>query len=139
MATFGERLRELRIEAKKTQEDLAKTFNVSESAVGMYERNQRTPSQEMTKVIADHFDVTTDYLMGRSDYRTAKDLAEKWNEIFEEGKKVGEQSIKEQSSSYQNGGRAYYGGGSDWTEEEKAAADAFIETLRKRKADRGKK
>lgn len=31
------------------------------------------------------------------------------------------------------GGRAYYGGGNDWTEEERAAAEAFIEAWRKRR------
>jgi hypothetical protein len=44
--------------------------------------------------------------------------------------------IKEQSATHL---RAYHGGGDDWTEEEKAAADAYVEMLRKRKAEQRKK
>lgn len=116
MATFGDRLKELRKERNKTQKELANKFNMSESAIGMYERNERTPSQELTKEIADYFQVTVDYLLGRSDFK-------KWSD---ESKKL-------------SSNRAYYGGGDDWTEDEKQAADAFIEMLRKRKIDQDKK
>lgn len=67
MATFGQRLREIRIERNLTQKDLAKMLKVSESAIGMYERDEREPSFKLTNEIADKFEVTTDYLHGRTD------------------------------------------------------------------------
>jgi transcriptional regulator with XRE-family HTH domain len=74
--SFGKRLRELRRAKKITQKELARILKISESAVGMYERDEREPSFELTKKIADVFDVTTDYLLGRSDTIYTKDEEE---------------------------------------------------------------
>lgn len=63
MNSFGERLRELRKEKKITQKELSNIFKISESAVGMYERNEREPSFELVKGLADFFEVSTDYLL----------------------------------------------------------------------------
>ncbi|MMZ52796.1 HTH-type transcriptional regulator ImmR [compost metagenome] len=65
MSTFGSRLRELRTNKKLSQKELANYFKISESAVGMYERDQREPSFELIERIADFFEVSTDYLLGR--------------------------------------------------------------------------
>lgn len=67
MDKFGGRLRHLRTRKKLRQEDLAKKLQISKSAIGMYERNEREPSFELVQKIADYFDVTTDYLLGISD------------------------------------------------------------------------
>ncbi|MEC1744161.1 helix-turn-helix domain-containing protein [Schinkia azotoformans] len=68
MDTLGERLRYLRKEkAKLSQEKLGKLFGLSESAIGMYERNERKPDYETLNKFADFFGVTTDYLQGRTD------------------------------------------------------------------------
>lgn len=64
---FGKRLRLLRQNKKLTQKELAKLINISESAVGMYERDEREPSFDLINKIAGFFEVTTDYLLGRSD------------------------------------------------------------------------
>lgn len=66
MTLFGNQLRELRVKHNLTQRDLANKLKSSESAIGMYERNEREPSFEITKKLADIFDVTTDYLLGIS-------------------------------------------------------------------------
>lgn len=65
--TFGKRLRFLRKRRNLTQKDLADRFNVGESTIGMYERDEREPSFEFVKQLADFFNVTTDYLLGRTD------------------------------------------------------------------------
>lgn len=52
---------------KLTQKDLAEQFKLGESTIGMYERDEREPSFEFVKQLADFFDVTTDYLLGRTD------------------------------------------------------------------------
>jgi HTH-type transcriptional regulator, competence development regulator len=65
--TFGKRLRFLRKKRNMTQKDLADAFNLSESTIGMYERDEREPSFEFVRQLADFFNVTTDYLLGRTD------------------------------------------------------------------------
>jgi HTH-type transcriptional regulator, competence development regulator len=65
--TFGKRLRFLRKKRNMTQKDLADRFNLGESTIGMYERDEREPSFEFVKQLADFFNVTTDYLLGRTD------------------------------------------------------------------------
>ncbi len=67
MATFGERLRELRKVAKLTQRELALATHVGESTISMYEMEKREPDFEMLEVLADTFNVDIDYLVGRTD------------------------------------------------------------------------
>ncbi|MFZ4452051.1 helix-turn-helix domain-containing protein [Salibacterium aidingense] len=64
MEKFGDRLRHLRKQKNITQNQLAKLFKISESAVGMYERNERNPSFDLVNNLAKYFEVTTDYLLG---------------------------------------------------------------------------
>ncbi|MEF2247713.1 helix-turn-helix domain-containing protein [Paenibacillus sp. IITD108] len=63
---FGQRLRGLREGKKITQKELSKILNVSESAIGMYERGEREPNFETIDKIAAYFNVRTDYLLGRT-------------------------------------------------------------------------
>ena len=66
--TFFDRLRALREDRGMTQGQVARSLNVSASAVGMYEQGRRTPSLELVVAYADLFSVTTDYLL-RGDQR----------------------------------------------------------------------
>jgi transcriptional regulator with XRE-family HTH domain len=66
-ATFGERLRKIRKNKKLTQKQLASTLKLAESTVSMYERDERDPSKELIIKIAELFEVSTDYLFGRTD------------------------------------------------------------------------
>ncbi|MDI0267804.1 helix-turn-helix transcriptional regulator [Clostridioides difficile] len=61
---FGERLKELRIKFGLKQYELAEILNVSQSTIGMYENDQRTPPAESIIKLAQYFGVTTDYLLG---------------------------------------------------------------------------
>ncbi|MGN9165827.1 helix-turn-helix domain-containing protein [Tissierellaceae bacterium HCP3S3_D8] len=63
--SFGNRLRQLRLENNMTQEDLSKELNVSRATVGRYENDDRFPDKDTLKNIADIFNVSTDYLLGR--------------------------------------------------------------------------
>ena len=58
-------LKELRQSKSITQSDLGKALSISPSAIGMYEQGRREPDAEILVKIADYFDVTTDYLLGR--------------------------------------------------------------------------
>jgi transcriptional regulator with XRE-family HTH domain len=68
MSTFGERLRNLRNQRGLTQREFGKRFQLSESAIGMYERDQREPSLELVRHMADYFEVSIDYILGRDHY-----------------------------------------------------------------------
>lgn len=62
---FGDRLRELRTLLGLTQFQLGEKFNLAESTISLYEKNKRFPDQETLIKIADFFDVSLDYLLGR--------------------------------------------------------------------------
>lgn len=63
------RLKELRKEKGLTQIELAKLLNVSDRSVGFYETGERDPDTETLTKLANYFDVSIDYLLGRSDIR----------------------------------------------------------------------
>lgn len=63
----GNRLRELRLQNKITCEYLANILGTGKSTVSKWENNQLEPDNEMMKLIAEYFNVSTDYLLGRTD------------------------------------------------------------------------
>lgn len=65
--TIGKRIAILRKQKKISQTDLAKALNVAPSTIGMWETDQRALKDESLKQLADFFDVSTDYLLGRTD------------------------------------------------------------------------
>lgn len=67
--SFGKRLRELRTERKLNQSDCAEIFNISSSAIGSYERNEREPAYSHLVAFADFYKVSLDYLLCRSEER----------------------------------------------------------------------
>lgn len=66
---FQDVFKELRLEIKFSQDKLAEELEVSSSLVSKWENNQSTPAPEMLEYIADYFNVSVDYLIGRSKYR----------------------------------------------------------------------
>lgn len=69
MATFADRLKQLRIDSGLTQPQLAKKLDMSNGAIGNYESGKRFPKYEDLEAIADLFNVNMDYLLGRSDIK----------------------------------------------------------------------
>ncbi|AKL95593.1 hypothetical protein CACET_c21460 [Clostridium aceticum] len=67
---FGKRLKIIRTEKGLLQKDLAELLNVSPSTIGMYERDQRDPDTNTLKFLAEHFNVSIDWLLGLSDITT---------------------------------------------------------------------
>ena len=59
------RLKEVRERNKISQADLSQILNVSPSAVGMWEQGRREPDYATLNALADIFDVSVDYLIGR--------------------------------------------------------------------------
>ena len=65
---FAQRLKDLRkARPSLTQAKLAEILDVSQQAVGLWERGKNMPSHELVFKIASFFNVTTDYLLGKSD------------------------------------------------------------------------
>ena len=67
--TFPERLSELRTENGWTQQQLGIKLNVSVATVSRYENGYRRPDPEILLKLADIFNVSVDYLLGRVDHR----------------------------------------------------------------------
>ena len=64
---LGKRLRYLREKHNLSQLALAKKLNMPNQNVSNYEREFREPDYDTLQKFADYFNVTTDYLLGRSD------------------------------------------------------------------------
>lgn len=72
MNTFGNRLKHLRTERQITQSELGKALNVTYVAVSKWESDARFPDKDLLVKIANFFDVSTDYLLCRTDNPIAK-------------------------------------------------------------------
>ena len=66
---FGIRLKELRKEANINQEKLAEILNTYRANINRYEKRTREPDYDTLIKVADFFDVSADYLLGRTDNR----------------------------------------------------------------------
>lgn len=69
MKIFAQRLKELRKENKRTQNELAEILGITVRAYQYYEGGAHYPDVPGLMNLADYFGVTTDYLLGRSDQR----------------------------------------------------------------------
>ncbi|UMZ73684.1 cobalamin-dependent protein [Natranaerofaba carboxydovora] len=67
MADFATRLKKLRKGNNIMQKELAKELNLVQTTIANYEKNLRFPNQENLTKIADYFNVSLDYLLGRTD------------------------------------------------------------------------
>lgn len=79
---LGERLKIERERKKLTQEEFGKKFNLSKQYISYYENGKREPGIDLVINIAKELDVTTDYLLGNSDYRTVQEELLVSKEIF---------------------------------------------------------
>ena len=61
------RIRELRIAAGKSQAELADIIGVNKQAISQYERGVRYPRPEIMEALTDYFNVSTEYLMGKTE------------------------------------------------------------------------
>jgi transcriptional regulator with XRE-family HTH domain len=67
---FAERLRTARDMRKLSQGDLAEKTGFQPSAISHFETEGRSPSFDNLKRLADALNVTTDYLLGRTEHPT---------------------------------------------------------------------
>lgn len=67
MEILAQRLLLLRKQKNLRQIDAAEAIGISFNSYCRYEHNEREPDASVIKAIADFFDVSADYLLGRSD------------------------------------------------------------------------
>ncbi len=66
---FKYRLRDLRRERNISGKTLAQCLGVTDANVSQWENGRNYPNQSVLEKIADYFDVSLDYLMGRTDIK----------------------------------------------------------------------
>lgn len=64
---FGVKLKELRIEKGLSQRKLGEIFGVCNQTVSFWETGSREPDLDALVKIADFFEVSVDFLLGRED------------------------------------------------------------------------
>ena len=82
-----ERLKELRKDRGLKQSDLAAHFKVDRTTFTKYETGDREPDFKMLHALADFFDVSTDYLLGRTNAKNPRVIQGKKKEIHLQLKK----------------------------------------------------
>ena len=70
MSFFSEKLKTLRTQKQVRQKDIAAAMGVSLRAYQYYETDTKEPTMSNLIALADYFDVSIDYLVGRTDNPT---------------------------------------------------------------------
>lgn len=80
---FSSRLKSLRESKGISQKELAEGIGVSDVMVSMYEQGKKNPSLDTITKIADYFNVSVDYLLGKElTDKDKKDIARDLNNIM---------------------------------------------------------
>jgi len=79
MLKINERIKKLRTDNKLTQKRMAEILSVREVTFQRFEYGTVRPSLDTLLVLADYFNVTLDYLVGRSDDGTPPNYGSKNN------------------------------------------------------------
>lgn len=66
---LGERLRQLRKAKGMTQEELGAVLGRTKFNISNYEKGKRQPDNDTLRILSDFFDVSTDYLLGKTNVR----------------------------------------------------------------------
>ncbi|GMQ58959.1 hypothetical protein AN1V17_33560 [Vallitalea sediminicola] len=92
-----DRLKEIRITNKLNAKEFGGKFGIAESTISLYESGKRNPNKELLIKIADNFNISTDYLLGRTDNPTPynkkvnsndRHIDKRLNELIEEVEKT---------------------------------------------------
>ena len=65
---LGTRFKEYRLRCNLTQKEVANHFQTSPQSYAQWEKGLRKPSAENLQKLADFFNVSTDYLLGKNDF-----------------------------------------------------------------------
>lgn len=82
------RLKDLRVKRGISQEELARSLNLTKSTICCYEKGLRVPTLETLVNLADFFEVSVDYLLGRDILIKNKDTRKLEYISYEEYNKI---------------------------------------------------
>ena len=71
---MNNRIKELRLKAGLTQEQLAKEVEITRQAISHYEKTSRQPKVEIAQKLANYFNVSVPYLQGYAEINIPNDL-----------------------------------------------------------------
>lgn len=69
MSVLGDRIKQTRISKEWTQEELSKKIGTSKNVISNWERGRANPDPKQIIAIANAFEVSSDYLLGLSNYQ----------------------------------------------------------------------
>lgn len=69
---FGKRLKEIRLKNDELQSDLAQILKVDTSMISLWENGKNYPEVKKLIEIAEHYNISIDYLLGLSETEESK-------------------------------------------------------------------
>ena len=75
---IGNMIKQLRINSKLTQEELSNILGINRSTLSKYETNENEPDFEFLIKFCDYFDVSADFVLGRTKVSNYKPI---WNDL----------------------------------------------------------
>lgn len=79
---FGKRLKQLRIESNKTQEEVSKKIKITRATLSRYEKGEMEPPITTVMDLASFFNVSLDWLAGNSEIRDPNINSSKLLELY---------------------------------------------------------
>lgn len=70
MTTFAEIIQDLRMSKNKKRQEVADSIGISRASLEYYEKGKRKPDIEVLAKFADYYNVSADYLLGRTNAKT---------------------------------------------------------------------
>lgn len=64
---LGDRLRDLMLKCHKSQQQVSNELGITRQRLNFYVTGRRQPDNEMLLVLAEYFEVSIDYLLGKTD------------------------------------------------------------------------
>ena len=86
--TFGTRLKELREDKGLRQNDMAKICGIAVASYANWEQGRALPPLNQIPVLADFFEVSTDYILGVSKKEAADRLASRMQNLPEDSRAI---------------------------------------------------
>ncbi|PRR71961.1 helix-turn-helix domain-containing protein [Neomoorella humiferrea] len=100
MSTLGDKIKQLRKKKDLTQDELASIIHVNRATLANWEINRAVPDPTTLQLLADFFNVSVDYLLGRTDdpnpgqHRST--IEEDWPEVTDVLRRCGKKPTPEE-------------------------------------------
>lgn len=90
---FEKIIKILRINKGIYQSDIENDTGIKQSTISKFEKGQQEPNLEQLNILADYFNVSTDFLLGRANNYDLNTLEDNLNEARQFGKELKEYSL----------------------------------------------